>query len=171
MQLLHFLYILHVDGRVHTTIGDDAAAYTDTLTSTHTHSAALLIISCTGARTHITLWEAQMTGLKYSSTKKGNCITVTVGGSLDAQTAPTFEKKIADEITKKPKVLVVSMEGLEYIASAGMGTLINANEKMIKNGGSLRLAACTPKVEKIIKMLGFSNFFAMYDSTAAAEKE
>ncbi|MFW5808599.1 MAG: STAS domain-containing protein [Spirochaetota bacterium] len=112
-----------------------------------------------------------MAGLKYTSSKKGNVITVTIGGSLDAQTAPNFDRKISDEIAKKPKILVVSMEGLDYIASAGMGILINANELMAKAGGELRLASCTPKVEKIIKMLGFANFFTMYDSTEKAEKD
>lgn len=112
-----------------------------------------------------------MAALKYSSAKKGSVITVTIGGSLDAQTAPTFEKKLADEIAKKPKILVVAMDGLEYIASAGMGTLINANEQMSKSGGELRLAALTPKVEKIIKMLGFTNFFTIYPTVDKAEKD
>ncbi len=111
-----------------------------------------------------------MAALKYASAKKGNVITITIGGSLDAQTAPTFEKKISDEIAKKPKIIVVSMEGLDYIASAGMGTLINANEQLSKAGGELRLAALTQKVEKIIKMLGFANFFTIYPTTEKAEK-
>jgi stage II sporulation protein AA (anti-sigma F factor antagonist) len=110
-------------------------------------------------------------GLKYSSAKKGSVITITVGGSLDATSAPGFEKKLADELAKKPKILVVSMENLEYIASAGMGTLINANEEMSKAGGELRLAALTTKVEKIIKMLGFANFFTMYPTVQKAQTE
>jgi len=106
----------------------------------------------------------------YSSAKKGNCTVVTLGGALDAKSAPSLSKKLEDELQKKPSVVIISMKHVDYIASAGMGALINCNEKLSREKKDLRLCELSPKVEKIITMLGFTNFFAIYQTVDDAEK-
>lgn len=106
----------------------------------------------------------------YSSAKKGNHTIITLGGALDAKNAPQFDKKLSDELLKKPSVVIISLKHVDYIASAGMGVLINCNEKLSKEKKDLRLCELSPKVEKIITMLGFTNFFAVYPTVEDAEK-
>ncbi len=106
----------------------------------------------------------------YSSAKKGNCTVIMLGGALDAKNAPAFDKKLNEELLKKPSVVVISLKHVDYIASAGMGVLINCNEKLSREKKDLRLCELSPKVEKIITMLGFTNFFAIYPSIEDAQK-
>lgn len=110
-----------------------------------------------------------MAALKYSSIKNGSTITIKIGGSLDAKTAPQLDKKLSDEREKNPDTIIISMADIDYIASAGMGTLVNCNELMNNNGKKLKLCDLSPKVLKIVKMLGFTNFFNIYPTLEEAE--
>ncbi|MDA3901625.1 MAG: STAS domain-containing protein [Spirochaetes bacterium] len=112
-----------------------------------------------------------MASLHYTREKRGNAVIVHIGGSLDAKTAPTLDKKLGDEAAMLPAKLIISMKKLEYIASAGMGTLINYNEILSKQGKKLILCDLPEKVAKIIKMLGFINFFTIHKTLDDAENE
>jgi anti-anti-sigma factor len=112
----------------------------------------------------------RMAILQYSVTRKNNISTITIGGSLDAKTAPGFNTKLHDEIKKGSTVLIIDMEKLDYIASAGLGVLINCNEEVNKIKGSLRLCKINEKVKKIFKLLGFLSLFKIYATADEAAK-
>ena len=111
-----------------------------------------------------------MSILQYSSVKKDGYTIISIGGSLDAETSPGFAKKIMGEIEKKPQGVVCNLGKLDYIASAGLGVLIMANEELDKNGSALRLSEMNDKVKKIFKLLGFINLFQVFDSDEDAVK-
>ena len=111
-----------------------------------------------------------MSILQYSSSKHGDVTLIRIGGSLDAETASKFDQKIQGEIQKGAKKVVCSMEALDYIASAGLGILISANEKLAKSGGEIRLSCMNQKISKIFKLLGFINLFKIFpDDEKAVE--
>lgn len=105
-----------------------------------------------------------MSILQYSSSKQGNVILIRVGGSLDAETAPKFSKKIDGEISKGAVNILCNLEKLDYIASAGLGVIISANETLRKKGGEVRLSSMNEKIKKIFKLLGFLNLFKIFDN-------
>jgi len=106
--------------------------------------------------------------LQYSSAKQGKVTVIAIGGSLDAETAPKFDTKIKSEIEKGAKYIVCNMERLNYIASAGLGVLISANEALTKKGGELRISSMNEKVLKIFKLLGFINLFKIFENDQKA---
>lgn len=91
-----------------------------------------------------------------------------IGGSLDAETAPKLDAKIRGEIDKGAKIVVCNLEKLEYIASAGLGVFIGANEALQKQGGEILLSAMNDKIKKIFKLLGFINIFKIFDNDEKA---
>ncbi len=109
-----------------------------------------------------------MANLQYSVKKIDDVSIVSISGSLDAATAPVLDKKLLGEIEKSPRVILVNMGNLEYIASAGLGTLINANEILTARGSALRLCCLNEKVKKIFKLLGFLELFTIYESEEEA---
>ncbi|TFH38029.1 MAG: anti-sigma factor antagonist [Chrysiogenales bacterium] len=106
--------------------------------------------------------------LQYSSSRHGNVMLIRIGGSLDAETAPKFDGKISGEINKGVKKIVCNMEKLDYIASAGLGVLIGANDMLGKQGGEIRLSAMNEKIRKIFKLLGFINLFKIFEDDQKA---
>mgnify|MGYP001544231261 CR=1 FL=1 len=100
-----------------------------------------------------------MSVLQYSSSKHDDITLITISGSLDAETAPKFSKKLQGEIEKGSKKVLCNLENIEFIASAGLGVLISANQSLQKNGGEIRLAGLSDKITKIFKVMGFINLF------------
>lgn len=111
-----------------------------------------------------------MAVLQYSSSKQGGVTVISIGGSLDAETAPKFAEKLNGEIGKGSVKIVCNLDKLDYIASAGLGVLISANETLSKKGGEIRLSQVNDKIKKVLKMLGFIDLFKLFDSDEAAVK-
>ena len=63
---------------------------------------------------------------------------ITLTGELDAASAGGFRDRIAEAATQNPRALVLMMENLDYMASAGLRTLIFAKQKMGAGGRHLR---------------------------------
>lgn len=59
-----------------------------------------------------------------------NVAKITLVGELDASSAPAFQEQIDKAAATKPKHLVLMMQKLDYMASAGLRVLIFAKQKM-----------------------------------------
>lgn len=97
-------------------------------------------------------------------------IRVMVGGSLDTITAPQF-KTALDEVLKRPcKLLVLDLEDLGYISSAGIREVFRAVKAVRGKGGMAAMANLQPSIRKvfdIVKALPDINIFTSYDEMDA----
>ncbi len=109
-----------------------------------------------------------MAVFQYSSSRHGGVTIMHIGGSLDAETSPKFESKIKAEIQRGAKKIICNMEHVDYIASAGLGVLIGANDMLSKLGGEIRLSSMNQKILKIFKLLGFINLFKIFENDQKA---
>ncbi len=109
-----------------------------------------------------------MSTLNVSLSRNKKFTVITISGTLDVKTAPGFHKKLKDEIAGNPGIFVINMKNLEYIASAGLGVLINANDLLNRSKGELRLCCMNTKVKDIMKLLGFLDLFKTYDDEKTA---
>ncbi len=53
----------------------------------------------------------------------------------------------------------VSFEGLEYISSAGLGVLLEAQRRLDQNGHALRLVEMKPPIKNVFTIAGFDAVF------------
>jgi len=60
----------------------------------------------------------------------GKVAKITLTGSLDASSAPRFKDVIEEAAAQTPTRLVLLMDNLEFLASAGLRVLIFAKQKM-----------------------------------------
>ncbi|MCQ2387785.1 MAG: STAS domain-containing protein [Clostridia bacterium] len=92
--------------------------------------------------------------------KENNCnvLTVKVSGRLDTVTAPELEEKIG--VLDGIKELVLDLEKLEYISSAGLRVLLNLQKQMNKIG-KMTVKNISSDVMEVFEITGFSEILTI----------
>ena len=86
-------------------------------------------------------------------TKKNESLLISLKGRLDANTSNLFEEKIIN-LEEGIKDLIIDMNGLEYISSAGLRVLLAAQKKMNKLG-SMKVINVCDSIMEIFEITGF----------------
>ena len=91
--------------------------------------------------------------------RNNETLTLVIEGRLDTVTAPELEKVVNEE-TADIKELVLDMNALEYISSAGLRVLLAAQKKMNKQG-SMKLIHVNEEVAEVFDITGFSDILTV----------
>lgn len=91
--------------------------------------------------------------------KNENEIIIEIEGRLDTNTAPSLEKAI-NENTEANNNLVLDLNKLVYISSAGLRVLLSAQKKMNKNG-SMKVKNVSEDVMAVFEMTGFADILVI----------
>ncbi len=86
-----------------------------------------------------------------------------IRGFLDAHTAPEFEEALQKLLREKRFQVIVNLEGLEYISSAGLGVFMGVIEDIRQNKGDLKICCANPKVFKVFDLLGFPSLYEFFN--------
>ena len=98
--------------------------------------------------------------LNINSNIEAQNATLSLGGRLDTTTAPEFEaavKALPEDITS----LVIDMEALDYISSAGLRVLLVAQKTMNKKGSSMKVTHINETVMDIFEVTGFADILTI----------
>ncbi len=77
-------------------------------------------------------------------------------GRLDTVTAPELEAEL-EKILPNTNALVLDMEKLEYISSAGLRVILKA-QKAMNTKGTMKLSHVGESVMEVFDITGFSDF-------------
>jgi anti-anti-sigma factor len=89
-------------------------------------------------------------------------------GRIDTQGAGTLDQALQAAVAQGKSWMVLDMAQVSYICSAGLRTLADVLTKNRAQDGDLKLAAVPPRVLSILQVIGFDNFFSIYDSVKDA---
>lgn len=106
-----------------------------------------------------------MSNLQFTSDTEGSIRIAALGGRLDNQTAPEFDKQIAD-FAGSPTIL--DLANLQYISSAGLRSVLSALKRATASGGQLVLAAPIPAVVEVFEISGFITLVKVFPDREAA---
>jgi anti-sigma B factor antagonist len=110
------------------------------------------------------------TGLTITESTVDGVQVLKLAGYLDGHTFVDLERKFEDLYKRGKYRLVIDLSGLNYIASAGVGALINSHHQASSNKGSVQLANAGPNIKEIFDILGLDSIFTMYTSVQTAVK-
>ncbi|MBD2293155.1 anti-sigma factor antagonist [Anabaena sphaerica FACHB-251] len=99
-----------------------------------------------------------------------NIAKITLVGELDASTASIFKEKVEEAAAHNPQRLVLMMQDLEYMASAGLRVLIFAKQKM----GTLDIYVVGAQKDTVLETItktGFHHSVYLLDEYDAAKIE
>jgi anti-sigma B factor antagonist len=81
---------------------------------------------------------------------------ITLTGELDAASAAGFRDKVEEAAGQDPRALVLFMDKLDYMASAGLRTLIFAKQKM-GAGVDIYVIGAQESITETLELTGFQN--------------
>ncbi len=92
---------------------------------------------------------------------------VAVTGEVDALTAPQLADCLTAQLTAA-KVVVVNLDGGQFLASAGLRALYEANERATDQGRHLRLVSNSPNANVVLEGTGLREHFTFADTVPDA---
>ena len=102
-----------------------------------------------------------------SETTDNGIATIFLAGELDASSAPAFRNEIEALATDSPKRLVLVMNDLTYMASAGLRVLIFARQKMAADT-EIYCVGVPPNIYETLEMTGFHHSVTLVDTVEDA---
>ena len=109
-----------------------------------------------------------MVGLRIVPEKIDHRIILRITGRIDAASAPILEEKLKVLAEEKEWHLLLDLNRVDYLSSAGMRVLLSCLKKLNSNKGSLGLFGLSEEVADVIKMAGFDRIFRIYSSEKEA---
>ena len=91
--------------------------------------------------------------MTITDVRNNDVLTLKIEGRLDTTTAPTLEKTI-NEILDGVTELILDMNQLTYVSSAGLRVLLSTQKKMNKQG-TMKLIGVCEDVMDVFEMTGF----------------
>lgn len=93
--------------------------------------------------------------LNIEKKESGSELTLFLSGRLDTTTSPILENEIA-AVTDGVTALILDIEKLDYISSAGLRVLLSTQKKMSKQG-KLTIKNVQENVMEVFEITGFSD--------------
>jgi len=93
---------------------------------------------------------------------------ISVKGYVDTTTSAELEESLKRLLKKGRYNIVIDLEGVNYISSAGWGIFISEIKEIRENGGDLKLAAMIGDVYEVFELLEFQTILESYDTVEEA---
>lgn len=96
---------------------------------------------------------------------------VDIDGVLDINTVGNFEATLDDFFRKKQYKIILNLEKLTYISSAGIGVLIAVIKDVRKNRGDIKIANMNSDIYKVFDLLELPGLFHILKTEQEAVAE
>jgi len=89
-------------------------------------------------------------------------------GRIDSETASELDKALSKLLTDGKNKIVLDMQNVEYMSSAGLRSLVKALKEAQGTGGDFRLAAVSKTIEGVLLTVGMMQMFKRFSTSEEA---
>lgn len=86
---------------------------------------------------------------------------------LDATNAAEFRRQMATEVAGSGQV-VLALDHVEFLDSAGLGSLLSLLRRLTADGGDLRLCGVSPSVGALLQLVRLDQVIQIFESREEA---
>ncbi|MBW2284620.1 MAG: STAS domain-containing protein [Deltaproteobacteria bacterium] len=106
--------------------------------------------------------------MEIDISKENEAVLVTVKGRMDAVTSPDFQENLEGLVANGERRIVVDCQGLEYISSAGLRSILIISKSLKNEQGELALFGLNDMVREVFEISGFSTVIPIHESRDGA---
>jgi anti-sigma B factor antagonist len=93
---------------------------------------------------------------------------LTLHGELDLASAPRLQSEIESETVDAAEIVVLDLDDVDFIDSAGLRVVLAAHERTVKRGRRLALTPGSPQVQRLLSIAGVDGHLQTIASADAA---
>ena len=98
--------------------------------------------------------------LNVNVEKNGTEVIVYIEGSTDTNSSPNVTEELSKNVDGTDK-MIIDLEKLDYISSAGLRCFVMADQQMQTKGGELNVRNIPKTIMDIFEMTGFDNMLTI----------
>ena len=98
----------------------------------------------------------------------GRICVVRMVGDLDMLSAPGLQHALSQEVAARHQVLLMDLSDCEFMGSAGLAVLVQANELAKPAGTHVALGGVNSIVDRALQITGLRTLFDVYSTLEAA---
>jgi len=106
--------------------------------------------------------------LKLGHHARDGIEVIEVQGEIDMYTAPRLRELLIDLVSRGSYQLVVNLDKVRFLDSAGLGVLVGGLNRVRAHDGSLDLVCTRERILKIFRITGLTKVFGIHDSVDQA---
>ena len=106
--------------------------------------------------------------MDVTTERKDGVLSVRVEGRIDGSTVLAFQEAIESAIADGDRAVIVDCEGLSYIGSAGLRTVLNIAKAVSNRDTRFALCSLSAPVQRIFENSGFDTIITIRPSPAEA---
>lgn len=108
--------------------------------------------------------------MKIEILKDPKATVVQLSGRLNAANVTILEDELQKQLKEGALRLIIDLEGLEYVSSAGLRVFLLIGKQITEAGSYMALARLNSGIEQVFKISGFLSLFNVFDSIEEALK-
>ena len=109
--------------------------------------------------------------LRITVTRKAKCVySVTLHGSINAETHQQLADKVHELIDERTKAIVFDMAGVAYISSIGISVILMTQKASKKVGVSFGMVNLQPQIKKVLDVIKIMPMVNIFDDMPEADK-
>ena len=109
--------------------------------------------------------------MKIQKEKINDILIFSLNGRFDSNTFREFEKEIFNEIEKRSYFIILNLEQLDYISSAGLRAILRVTKSLKNFAGKLVICSIPDSIAEIFEISGFNFFLKIAPNLEEATKE
>jgi anti-sigma B factor antagonist len=107
--------------------------------------------------------------MEIITSKLKRCTLLEASGRIDSSTAPNLQSTINEVTNEGNFKLVLDMTNVEFISSAGLWVLVNAQKQCKRfNRGEVVLTGLNKRLHSAFELAGFIPYFKIFDDSTQA---
>jgi anti-anti-sigma factor len=102
-----------------------------------------------------------------SRADRGGCVIAALSGELGIASAPALREQLLS-LLRAASHLIIDLSAVQHADASGLAVLVGSRRRARLLGGSLRLAAPSPQVTRVLSATGLNQHLDIYPTVRAA---
>ncbi len=109
-----------------------------------------------------------MSALQMTEERDGKVLVFGLAGRLDSGTAKDLEATLKQKLDDGEQTILMDMEALDYISSAGLRVVLLAAKRLRSSDGRFALSALKGEIRQVFEISGLLRILTVFDTRAEA---